>query len=83
MVHDGVSAPAEAWREAMEAGDLAALSRMHDASTIGFPPNQMKIVGVDAIMKDYAGLFAKYSAHVSFDDAHWVEQPPVVVSWGL
>lgn len=81
-VHDGSSAPVIAWRKAMEAGDVSALARMHDASTTGFPPDKMMVVGADAIMKDYASLFAKYSARVSFEDTHWVEQLPLVVSWG-
>ena len=82
VVHTGPSPPAVAWRKAMEAGDLAALARMHDAATIAYPPGRTVVTGADAIMKDYAGTFAAYSVKVVFDDAHWVEVPPLVVSWG-
>ena len=83
VVHDGLSAPAKAWGVAMEAGDLAALARMHDAGTVTFPPRTTSVKGVGPIMKGYADLFATYTARVTVDDAHWVEQPPLVVSWGL
>lgn len=83
VVHAGLSDPVKAWRKAMEAGDIAALARMHDADTVGFPPGAMSIKGADTIMKGYAETFAAYRAEVSFDDAHYVEQPPLVVSWGL
>lgn len=82
-VHDGASAPGKAWDAAMQAGDLAALARMHDAATVSYPPEQAQVKGADAIMKDYADLFAKYTVTVKSEDAHWIEQPPLVVSWGL
>ena len=82
-LHDGESAPARAWRTAMEQGDLATLARMHDASTIAYPPSTMQVKGAAAIMAGYADLFAHYTVRVTVEDAHWVEQPPLVVSWGL
>lgn len=81
-VHDGLSAPATAWGKAIEAGDLAALARMHGPETVAYPPSQTKLVGAAAIMKDYAGLFAKYTVRVQTDDAHWIQSGPLVVSWG-
>lgn len=62
---------------------MAALTRMHDAHTIGFPPGQTIVTGAESIMKGYGEMFATYTVRVSFDDAHWIEQPPLVVSWGL
>ena len=34
-------------------------------------------------MAGYAELFSAYTVTVAVEDAHWVEQPPLVVSWGL
>ena len=82
-VHDGASPPAQEWQRAMEAGDLAALSRMHDGATIAYLPGETQVTGATAIMKGYADLFATYTVKVSVADAHWIEQPPLVVSWGL
>ena len=82
-VHDGPSAPVAAWKAAMEAGDIAALARMHDAATIAYPPGRIEVRGGDAIMKDYAETFATDIVRVTIDDAHWVAQGPLVVSWGL
>ena len=82
-VHDGVSAPVRAWKVAMETGDLAALARMHDGATIAYPPGRSEVRGGDAIMKDYAETFASDSVSVAINDAHWIEQGPLVVSWGL
>ena len=81
-VHDGPSPPVSEWRAAMETGDLAALSRMHDGATMAYPPNRMEVRGGDAIMKDYAETFATDTVRVSIDDAHWVEAGPLIVSWG-
>ena len=83
VVHDGESAPAAMWRRAMEAGDLATLTKMHDAATISFPPGAMQVKGAAAIMAGYADLFSHYTVIVAVADAHWIEQPPLVVSWGL
>ena len=82
-VHDGESAPGTAWRRAVEAGDLPALARMHDTATIAFPPGTMQVKGAAAIVAGYADLFSHYTVHVAVADAHWVEEPPLVVSWGL
>ena len=82
-VHDGLSAPVTAWKAAMESGDVAALARMHDGATIAYPPGRMEVRGGDAIMKDYADTFATDTVRVTVDDAHWVAQGPLVVSWGL
>lgn len=82
-VHDGESAPAVAWRKAMEASDLAALARMYDDATASYPPDAMQTKGKAAIMHGYAELFAKYAVKVAVADAHWVEEGPLVVSWGL
>ena len=82
-VHAGLSGPVKAWKQAMESGDIAAMSRMHDASTTSFPPGGMEVTGADVIMKGYAETFATFAAKVQFGDAHWVEEPPLVVSWGL
>ena len=83
MVHDGASPPAAAWRAAIEAGDLAALARMHGPDTTAFPPGQVEVHGDAAIMAGYADLFAHDTVRVTFDEAHWIEVPPLVVSWGL
>ena len=82
-VHDGESPPASAWRKAMEHGDLAALAQMHDAATVAYPPGSMQVKGAPAIMAGYADLFAHFTVGVKIEDAHWVEVPPLVVSWGL
>ncbi len=82
-IHDGASPPAAAWRAAMEAGDLAALARMHGPDTVAFPPGQTEVKGAAAIMAGYADLFAHDTVKVTFDEAHWIEVPPLVVSWGL
>lgn len=82
QIHDGLSEPAKVWGAAMEAGDLPALARMHDAATTSFPPDHVEDKGAAAIMKGYADLFAKYTVNVTSDDAHWIEVPPLVVSWG-
>ena len=83
LVHDGESQPAKAWHAAMERGDLAALAAMHDARTIVYPPGSTQVTGAQAIMAGYADLFAHFSVTVTIEDAHWVEVPPLVVSWGL
>ena len=83
MIHDGASPPAAAWRIAMEAGDLAALARMHGPDTTAFPPGQTEVKGAVAITAGYADLFAHDTVTVTFDEAHWIEVPPLVVSWGL
>ena len=83
LIHDGESPPAAAWRKAMESGDLATLSRMYDDATASYPPDAMQTKGKPAIMAGYADLFAKYQVKVTVADAHWVEQGPLVVSWGL
>ena len=83
VVHDGASAPAAAWRAAIEAGDLAALTRMHGPDTTVFPPAQVELKGDHAIMAGYADLLAHDSVTVTFDEAHWIEVPWLVVSWGL
>lgn len=82
-VHDGISPPAAAWARAMEAGDLAALARMHDGATTTYPPKTREVDGAAAIMKGYADLLAQYRVQVATRDAHWIEVPPLVVSWGL
>ena len=81
-MHDGESPPAVAWRTAMERGDLAALAAMHDSKTIAYPPGAMQVNGAPAIMAGYADLFAHFTVRVTVEDAHWVEVPPLVVSWG-
>ncbi len=83
LIHDGASPPAAAWRAAMEAGDLAALARMHRPDTIAYPPGQTEVKGAAAIMAGYADLFAHDTVKVTFDEAHWIEVSPLVVSWGL
>ena len=83
VVHDGASPPAAAWRAAMEAGDLPALARMHGPGTTAFPPGQTEVKGDAAILAGYADLFAHDTVTVTFDEAHWIEAPPLVVSWGL
>ena len=83
LIHDGPSLPAAAWQVAMEAGDLAALARMHGPDTTAFPPGQAEVKGGAAIMAGYADLFAHDDVRVTFDEAHWIEVPPLVVSWGL
>ena len=83
QVHDGESAPAAAWGRAMEASDLAALARMYDDASAVYPPDSQQTIGKAAIMRGYADLFAKYAVKVAVADAHWVEQGPLVVSWGL
>ncbi len=82
-MRDGESAPATAWRTAMEHGDLAALAEMHDAATTAYPPGSTQVKGANAIMSGYADLFAHFTVSVKVEDAHWVEVPPLVVSWGL
>ncbi len=82
-IHDGLSAPVREWKAAMEAGDLAALARMHDGATIAYPPGRTEVRGGDAIMQDYADTFASDSVSVAIDDAHWIEEGPLIVSWGL
>ncbi len=82
LVHDGASPPVLAWKAAMESGDLAALARMHDAATLAYPPNRSEVRGGDAILQDYAETFATTTVRVTVDDAHWVAQGPLVVSWG-
>ena len=81
-VRDGPSPPVRAWKAAMEAGDVAALARMHDRATIAYPPGRVEVRGGDAIMKDYAETLAIDTVSVTVDDAHWVEQGLLVVSWG-
>ena len=83
VVHAGLSAPARAWGVAMQAADLAALARMHGPNTVAFPPGRTRLDGIQAIVKDYAALFARYTVEVRTDDAHWVQSGPLVVSWGL
>ena len=83
VIHDGPSAPVAAWRAAIEAGDVTAMARLHDAATLAFPPGATETKGADAIMAGYEDLFAAYTVKVAVDEAHWVEQPPLVVSWGL
>lgn len=82
-IHDGPSPPVEAWGKAMEAGDLKALAKMHGPNTVAFPPGAMKLQGGDAIAKDYEGLFSKFTVKVAVDEAHWVQEGPLVVSWGI
>ena len=82
-IQDGASPPALAWRTAMEAGDLAALARMHGPDTTAFPPGQAEVKGAAAIMAGYADLFAHDTVTVTYDEAHWIDVPPIVVSWGL
>ena len=82
IVHDGPSAPVLEWRAAMEAGDLATMARMHDAATIAYPPNEAESIGADAILKGYEETFATETVRVTIDEAHWVEDGPLVVSWG-
>lgn len=67
----------------MEHGDLAALAAMQDAHTIAYPPGSVQVDGGEAIMAGYADLFAHYTVAVKVEDAHWIEVPPLVVSWGL
>lgn len=81
-IHDGPSPPAAAWRAAMEAGDLAALARMHRPDTTAYPPGQIEVKGGAAIMAGYTDLFAHNTVTVTFDEAHWIEAAPLVVSWG-
>ena len=83
VIHDGASPPAAAWRAAMEAGDLPALARMHGLDTAAFPPGQTEVKGAADIVAGYADLFAHDRVEVTFDEAHWIEAPPLVVSWGL
>jgi ketosteroid isomerase-like protein len=83
LVHEGESPPARAWRLAIEAGDLAALAQMHDAQTVAFPPNNEETKGRDAIMTGYADLFAHFRVTVDNNEAYWVENGPLVVSWGI
>ncbi len=83
QVHDGESPPARAWHAAMEHGDLSALAAMHDAHTIAYPPGSVEVKGGQAIMAGYADLFAHFTVAVKVEDAHWIEVPPLVVSWGL
>ena len=83
QVHDGESPPATAWRTAMERADLASLAAMHDDHTVSFPPNATQVKGAPAIMAGYADLFAHFTVRVKVEDAHWIEVPPLVVSWGL
>ena len=47
------------------------------------PPGQTEVKGDAAIMAGYADLFARDTVTVNFDEAHWIEVPPLVVSWGL
>ena len=82
-IHDGPSSPAAAWRAAMEAGDLATLAAMHRPDTVAFPPGQLEVKGGTAIMAGYADLFAHDTVTVTFEEAHWIEVPPLIVSWGL
>ncbi len=82
-VHDGDSGPARAWAAAMEAGDLAALARLHGPATVTFPPGQTQVVGAEAIMAGYRELFASFTVRIHTDDTHWIESGPLVVSWGL
>jgi ketosteroid isomerase-like protein len=67
----------------MQSGDMAALTRMHDAETIAFPPRSVEVKGGDAIMAGYADLFSTFTVSVRVEDAHWTEVAPLVVSWGL
>lgn len=83
VVHEGASAPMLEWQGAMETGDLATLARMHDAATIAYPPNTREVRGAAAIMKGYADTFATDTVKVTVDEAHWVAEGPLVVSWGL
>lgn len=82
-IQDGPSPPVEAWGKAMQSGDLKALAQMHGPNTVAFPPGAMKLQGGDAIGKDYEGLFSKFTVKVKVDEAHWLQEGPLVVSWGI
>lgn len=82
-VTQGISAPVQAWSRAVEAGDGAALARMNPESTVVYPPDAMIARGTKNIVAGYLGMFAKFNTKVQIQDAHYVQQGKLVVSWGL
>lgn len=81
-IHNGPSEATEAWAKAMEAGDLAAMARMHGPHTVSYDPDSEVTRGDAAINAGYAKLFAAYKAKVEFRNAQWVRSGAVLSSWG-
>jgi ketosteroid isomerase-like protein len=66
----------------MEAGDLAAMARMHGPHTVSYDPDSEVTRGDTAINAGYAKLFETYRAKVEFRNAQWVRSGAVLSSWG-
>lgn len=81
-VHSGPSAAVQAWKTALEAGDTAALARMHGPQTVLYGADSAVTRGVGDIMTGYHAMYAAYRPSVEIGDAGWVRQGPLLNSWG-
>lgn len=81
-IHNGPSEATAAWRTALEAGDLAAMARMHGPHTVSYDPDNEVTHGDGAIVAGYEKLFETWQAKVEFHNAQWVRSGAVLSSWG-
>ncbi|CDG82089.1 YybH family protein [Janthinobacterium agaricidamnosum] len=81
-VQSGPSEAVQAWRQALEAGDSAAIARMHGPDTVVYGTNDTVTRGGKAIMAGYGAMFERYRPTVEIRDAAWVRQGALLNSWG-
>lgn len=79
----GVSDPVKAWTKAVESGDVDALRRMYSDKTDVYSTDAMVTHGTDRILAGYIAMFEKFTSQVAIEDAHYIKQGNIVVSWGL
>lgn len=82
-IQSGVSVPVRSWVRAVENGDEQAIARMNSDNALAYVPDAMVLKGRAAIAAAYRGMFGKFSAKVSIDDAYYIEGDNVIHSWGL
>lgn len=83
QIHTGASASVKAWSAAMEAGDVAAVTRMYGAQTVVLPADKMVAKGTDAARADFSALLKQYNARVQIDEGYYMQVAQVLTSWGL
>jgi ketosteroid isomerase-like protein len=80
-VQNGISESTRAWMASVESGDMATVTRMHPAAMTGFPMTDNQADG-QAMTEAYRAMFAKYRAHATVEDGHYLRSGDLLMSWG-
>lgn len=81
-VQNGISEVTRAWVASVESGDIDTVIRMHPEVMTGFPATDNQVDGL-AMVEAYRNMFARYRAHATIQDGHYLRTGDLMVSWGL